>query len=199
MSATSTKTPPPRSRHDQDQASPGVSGLDRFAWLMDRAIVIPGTNIRVGLDAIIGLLPFGGDALTGLLQAGLVLVAITKYKVPRAVAGKMIANVLLDTTLGSIPILGDLFDAAFKANTRNVQLLRDHQARVIDVPAREIRELSDDRKPGPEPRSAGFSIPSGRSLIGLVVGFVFLLAVLIAALVALFLWMIVSLSGHPLI
>jgi hypothetical protein len=106
-------------------------GLDRLAWLMDRAIPIPGTKFRVGLDAILGLLPVGGDFLTGLIQAGLVLVALYHYKVPRAVAARMAANVLLDTALGAIPIVGDAFDAVFKANTRNVQLLREVEAKRI--------------------------------------------------------------------
>jgi Domain of unknown function (DUF4112) len=97
--------------------------LERLAWLMDRAFHIPGTRIRVGLDAILGLVPIGGDLLTGLVQAGLVLVALRHYKVPRTVAARMAANVLIDIAVGAIPLLGDLFDIGFKANTRNVQLL----------------------------------------------------------------------------
>ncbi len=193
MSATSTKHVPAR---PADHAR--AEGLEWFAWLMDRAFTIPGTKIKVGLDALIGLLPFGGDAVTGLLQAGLVLVAIHKYHVPKAVAGKMIANVLVDTLLGSVPILGDLFDVSFKANTRNVQLLRDHQARqerVIESTAEEI----SPRGEGNARASAGWSLPSKRSLVGMVIGFVVVLSLMIAALVALFLWMIVTLLGHPLI
>jgi len=97
--------------------------LERLAWLMDRAFHIPGTRIRVGLDAILGLLPVGGDVLTGLVQAGLVLVALRHYKVPKIVAARMAANVLLDIAVGAIPLLGDLFDIGFKANTRNIRLL----------------------------------------------------------------------------
>lgn len=103
---------------------PGMEGLEHLAWLMDRAFQIPGTKIRVGLDALLGLLPVGGDFLTGIVQVGLVLVALKRYHVPKPVAARMAANVLLDTTLGSIPLLGDLFDVAFKANTRNIKLLR---------------------------------------------------------------------------
>lgn len=97
--------------------------LERLAWLMDRAFQIPGTRVRVGLDALLGLLPVGGDVLTGLVQAGLVLVALRHYKVPRVVAARMAANVLLDIAVGAIPLLGDLFDIGFKANTRNIRLL----------------------------------------------------------------------------
>jgi len=100
-----------------------VKGLEHLAWLMDRAFTIPGTRISVGLDAILGLLPVGGDFLTGLIQIGLVLVALHRYNVPRAVATRMAANVLLDIGLGSIPLLGDVFDVFFKANTRNMRLL----------------------------------------------------------------------------
>ena len=72
-------------------------GLEQLAWLMDRAIRIPGTNIPVGLDALLGLLPVGGDVMTGLIQTGIVLAALFHYRVPRAVAARMAANVLLDT------------------------------------------------------------------------------------------------------
>ncbi|WP_254053437.1 DUF4112 domain-containing protein [Singulisphaera sp. GP187] len=103
---------------------PGMEGLEQLAWLMDRAFQIPGTKIRVGLDALLGLLPVGGDLLTGIVQVGLVLVAFKRYRVPKPVAARMAANVLLDTALGSIPLVGDLFDVAFKANTRNIKLLQ---------------------------------------------------------------------------
>ncbi len=97
--------------------------LERVAWLMDRVVTVPGTKISIGLDAVLGLLPVGGDLVTGLIQSGLVLVALRHYKVPRSIAARMMANVLLDVAVGSIPILGDLFDVGFKANTRNVKLL----------------------------------------------------------------------------
>ncbi|QEH34445.1 hypothetical protein OJF2_29840 [Aquisphaera giovannonii] len=100
--------------------------LGRLAWLMDRAVGIPGTRVRFGLDALLGLLPLGGDVMTGLVQAGLVLVALGRYRVPPAVAARMVGNVLLDTAVGAIPLLGDLFDVAFKANTRNLRLLEPY-------------------------------------------------------------------------
>ena len=104
-----------------------IRNLEWIAWLMDRAFTIPGTRIRVGLDALLGLLPIGGDVLTGLVQAGLVLVALSHYKVPKTVAARMAANVLIDIAIGAIPLLGDLFDVAFKANTRNIQLLEPYR------------------------------------------------------------------------
>jgi hypothetical protein len=101
--------------------------LERLAWLMDRAFRIPGTRIRIGLDALLGLLPVGGDVLTGLVQAGIILVVLRHYKVPKVVAARMVANVLLDTAVGAIPLLGDLFDIGFKANTRNIRLLEAYR------------------------------------------------------------------------
>lgn len=112
--------------------------LERLAWLMDRAFLIPGTNMRVGLDAILGLLPVGGDLLCGLIQSSLVLIALRQYRVPKVVAARMAANVLIDIAVGSIPLVGDAFDAVFKANTRNLQLLtevRQLQSRGAPVPA----------------------------------------------------------------
>jgi hypothetical protein len=108
-------------------------GLEWVAWLMDRAVRVPGTRFRIGLDAILGLLPVGGDVLTGLVQTGLVLVALAHYRVPKAVAARMAANVLLDILVGAIPLLGDLFDIAFKANTRNLQLLERYRESRGDV------------------------------------------------------------------
>ena len=116
--------------------------LARVAWLMDRAITVPGSRVSVGLDALLGLLPLGGDVLTGCIQTALVLIALAHYRVPRHVAVRMLANVLLDVGVGTVPLLGDLFDVAFKANTRNMQLLepylpagarREPSSVVIDV------------------------------------------------------------------
>ena len=108
--------------------------LERLAWLMDRAIKVPGTRISVGLDSILGLLPVGGDVVTGCVQTGLVLVALSHYKVPKHVAFRMMANVLIDTAIGAIPLLGDLFDVAFKANTKNLALLQPYRSeKIIDI------------------------------------------------------------------
>lgn len=125
--------------------------LDRLAWLMDRAVTIPGTRVSVGLDALLGLLPIGGDVLTGLVQAGLVLVALGHYRVPRAVAARMMANVLLDVALGAIPLLGDLFDVGFKANTRNVRLLEPYVRRPEAGRPPASNRLTIDLGPGGTP------------------------------------------------
>jgi hypothetical protein len=133
-----------RIRPPVDPAGPRVSSqedavlmfLERVAWLMDKAIAVPGTKYRVGLDAFLGLLPVGGDVFTGLIQAALVLVALRHYHVPKTVAARMAGNVLLDIGVGAIPFLGDLFDVAFKANTRNLRLLDPY--RTIDAHAEVI-------------------------------------------------------------
>ena len=97
----------------RDQAV--ARNLERVAWLMDRAVTIPGTRITVGLDALLGLLPVGGDVLTGVVQtAPGTRRTPNQYKVSKAVAAKMMTNVLIDVAVGSIPILGDLFDVGFR-------------------------------------------------------------------------------------
>jgi hypothetical protein len=118
-----------------DYVPPGLEGVERLAWIMDRALRIPGTRIRVGLDALLGLLPVGGDVLTGIIQVGIVLFAVAHYKVPRAIAARMAANVLLDTAVGAIPFVGDAFDVVFKANTRNIRLVtRVQEQRLAHKP-----------------------------------------------------------------
>ena len=122
MAHVIVEPPPPLTLRDEAVARK----LERVAWLMDRALTIPGTKISIGLDALLGLLPVGGDLLTGLVQTGLVLVALRHYQVPKSVAARMMANVLLDIAVGSIPFVGDIFDVGFKANTRNVRLLQPY-------------------------------------------------------------------------
>jgi nitrate reductase NapE component len=125
---TREQVKPPTFDHDRPppSADPVAELLGRIAWLMDRAITVPGTRVSVGLDALLGLLPLGGDVLTGCVQTALVLVALSHYRLPRHVAARMLGNVLLDVAAGSVPLVGDLFDVAFKANTRNMELLRPY-------------------------------------------------------------------------
>jgi hypothetical protein len=102
--------------------------LERLVFLLDQAIGIPGTRWRIGLDGIAGLLfPGAGDAAGALVSAALVLLA-ARQGVPRVVVGRMVFNVALDAVIGAIPLLGDLFDFAWKANTRNLQLLERHRS-----------------------------------------------------------------------
>jgi hypothetical protein len=99
----------------------------RLARLLDSAIRIPGTDIRIGLDPILGaLLPELGDALTAVLSLTLLTVAF-RERVPTPVLLRMLLNIALDAVLGAIPLVGDLFDFAFKANERNLALIERHR------------------------------------------------------------------------
>lgn len=108
--------------------------LRRWAVLLDSAFRIPGTRIRFGLDAIIGLLPGLGDVTTPMFSA-LVLVQAVRMRLPIVVQGRIVANAALDMLLGLVPVLGDLVDIGWKANLRNLALLERH-ARPGVPPAR---------------------------------------------------------------
>ena len=94
-------------------------GLTR---ILDELVRIPGTNIRLGLDSIIGLIPGVGD-LAGAAMSGYLILAAGRLGAPKAVLLRMLGNVAFDSMIGVVPLLGDLFDVAFKANTRNLKLL----------------------------------------------------------------------------
>ena len=96
--------------------------LRRFAWLLDELIRIPGTQQRVGLDALIGLVPGVGDTIGALLSTYIILEAARRGASVWTVA-RMLANVGIETVIGAVPFLGDLFDVVFKANRRNIALL----------------------------------------------------------------------------
>jgi hypothetical protein len=107
--------------------------LSRLAWLLDSSIPIPGTRLSIGLDALIGLFPVLGD-LAGVLLSTYILREAAALGVPRSILVRMGFNVALEGLVGMIPFAGDVFDAAFKANQRNVRLLNayldyPHQAR----------------------------------------------------------------------
>jgi Domain of unknown function (DUF4112) len=99
--------------------------LEALAKLMDSAFLVPGTNIRMGLDAIIGLVPVVGDLVSGAISSYLIWEA-RRLGASRWVIGRMAANTLIDTTFGVIPILGDAFDVLFRSNMKNLALLRRH-------------------------------------------------------------------------
>ena len=88
-------------------------------------MAVPGTRSRIGLDPIIGLVPFLGDVVTSLVAMWIVLEA-ARFRLPGIVLARMVLNVAIDFILGIVPVLGDLFDVAFKANTRNLELFHIH-------------------------------------------------------------------------
>lgn len=108
-----------------------------LARVLDSAVGIPGTPLRIGLDAILGLIPGGGD-VAGAALSGYIVLTAARRGAPRAVIARMLLNVLLDTTIGAIPVLGDLFDVAYKSNMKNVALLERHAAHPAAV-ARQSR------------------------------------------------------------
>jgi hypothetical protein len=98
-----------------------------MARLMDSQFKLPGTKFRFGFDALVGLLPGVGDAATA--AAGLwLIVEASKLNVPKSTLVKMLINFVLDLTVGSIPIAGDVFDAAWKSNAKNAKLVQKHLA-----------------------------------------------------------------------
>ena len=101
--------------------------LDRLARLMDAQFSLPGTNIRFGLDGLIGLIPGAGDLIT-LAISGYLVTSAARNGASSYVLARMILNTAIDAIIGAIPFFGDLFDFAFKANMRNVRLLRQHYA-----------------------------------------------------------------------
>ncbi|MBM7454985.1 hypothetical protein HNR62_000835 [Oceanisphaera litoralis] len=101
-----------------------VRRLERLSWLLDSAIRLPG-GFRVGLDGIIGLVPGIGD-LAGAGLSSYIILEAARMKLPAGVLARMGLNVLLELSIGIIPLFGDLFDFAFKANRRNVRLLNEY-------------------------------------------------------------------------
>ncbi|OJF93971.1 DUF4112 domain-containing protein [Pararhizobium antarcticum] len=99
--------------------------LRLLARMMDTAIRVPGTSIRFGADSIVGLLPVVGDA--GGALVGLYIVnEARRLGVPSHKLTRMVSNVALDGLVGSVPLLGDLFDVYFKSHRRNVKIILDH-------------------------------------------------------------------------
>lgn len=103
--------------------------LERLAWLLDDSIVLPGTQRRFGLDPLIGLIPGVGDIVGACLSLWLVIEA-ARLGAPGHLLLRMVGNVLVETIVGIVPVVGDLFDFYWKANSRNRDLLAgyiDHQ------------------------------------------------------------------------
>jgi Domain of unknown function (DUF4112) len=99
--------------------------LRRLGYLLDNSIPIPGTNFRIGLETIVGLVPGVGDLVGGGFSIYIVLEA-ARMGAPASLLARMGWNLLVDVVVGAVPFLGDLFDAGFKANMRNLALLDRH-------------------------------------------------------------------------
>jgi hypothetical protein len=123
---------PARSVHPTDQRIADLKGreeaqrrLQRIAKLMDSQIRVPVIGLRIGADAILGLVPGFGDILSGAIGAYLIYEA-QRLGVPRSAIVRMVANIAVDTAIGAIPVAGDIWDFFFRSNDRNMQILARH-------------------------------------------------------------------------
>jgi len=111
--------------HSQLKTQAAIARLERFSKLTDSSIGIPFTKFHIGLEAVIGLIPVIGDA-AGLILSSYVLIEAQRLGVSKRIKSKMIINMFIDFIGGLVPFFGDIFDAFFKANTRNTRLLKKY-------------------------------------------------------------------------
>jgi hypothetical protein len=137
----------------------------RLAWLLDSALLIPGLNVRIGIDPLLGLIPVLGDIL-GFIAGAYIILLAAGLGIPRVVLARMWLNVAVDTVIGLIPVVGDLLDIAWRANLMNADLLD----RALDDPKGTAR------------RSAWYLAGLIALLIGLSVAVIYLLVWLIGVL-----------------
>ena len=145
--------------------------IERLGHVLDNSIRIPVLNYRIGWDAIIGLVPGGGDVI-GLMLSAYIVYEAARLGASKAALARMVVNVGLETLIGAVPLIGDLFDATWKANARNLNLLHDYLG--TDAP----RRRTSDR----------------RSLL-LVGGLLVLLVVVLVAFVVGIGWVVIELLG----
>lgn len=137
-------------RYADPDIEASVARIEAVSRFMDDLFEIPGTNVRVGLDAVIGLVPVIGDLISQAVSSYIIWEA-RQLGVSRFTVGRMIANSAIDTVVGIIPLAGDAFDVAFRANRKNLALLKGHLEKhghvrrsgpgagpVIDVTARRV-------------------------------------------------------------
>jgi len=118
--------------YDTHSRRAALDRLDVLANVFDTAFLVPGTNIRFGVESLLRLVPGIGDIAASALSCYLLYEA-HRLDVPRTLFARMMANVVLEGTIGALPFVGDAFDVMFRANRRNVALLREHFARRGEV------------------------------------------------------------------
>jgi hypothetical protein len=151
-----------------EKLPPDLIALRRFAFFMDEAFAIPGTRIRVGLDAILGLIPGIGDVIGSVLSTWIIAGAL-RHRVPGRIIARMVLNVTVDLLFGAVPIAGDVFDFLFEENMKNMRLLEAH--RVRSRPPRSGAEIA--------------------AILFAIVAFILIVAlVAVAAVVAFIIWLI---------
>ena len=99
-----------------------LTRLRQLSENLDESFTIPGTNIKFGIDALIGLVPGGGDLIGGLFSLYLLRIAI-KMKLPKSAILSIMFNIIIDTTIGIVPVIGDIFDILWKSNKRNMRII----------------------------------------------------------------------------
>lgn len=135
-------------RYSDPDIEASVARIEAVSRLMDDLFLIPGTNVRIGLDAIIGLVPVVGDLISQVISSYIVWEA-RRLGVSRFTVARMFANTAIDTVVGIVPVAGDAFDVMFRANRKNLALLKAHLEKqghvrragagpVIDVKARRV-------------------------------------------------------------
>jgi hypothetical protein len=136
-------------RYADAEVEAAMARIEALASLMDDRFVIPGTQTRIGLDAFVGLVPIVGDLVSQAISSYLIWEA-RQLGVSRLTLARMIGNTAIDTVVGIVPFVGDLFDVAFRANRKNVNLLKAHLAKhghvrrertsgpIIDLAARQV-------------------------------------------------------------
>ena len=114
--------------------------LEKLAQLLDTALPIPGTRFRIGLDGLLGLVPGVGDTIGAAFSAYIILEA-ARLGFSKGTLLRMSGNVAVETLIGAVPILGDIFDIAWKANIRNLALLRAHRVEGARRDERSPRQI----------------------------------------------------------
>lgn len=109
----------------EDDTKMTLARLDALAQILDSAFTIPGTRVTMGVDAALGLIPVIGDIISGMIGGYLILEA-RRLGASRLVLTRMAANTAIDSAIGSVPFVGDVFDVAFRANRKNVDILKRH-------------------------------------------------------------------------
>lgn len=113
----------------EDRQAEALKRMELVANLLDSAFVVPGTRQRIGIDAVIGLVPGVGDVITTLLSS-YVLWEAKRLGVSRLAMTRMLGNLAVHAVVGSVPFFGDAFDAVFRVNQRNLKIVRSHIART---------------------------------------------------------------------
>jgi hypothetical protein len=154
---------------EPDEALPrDLVALRRFAYLMDEAFVLPGTKFRLGLDALLGLIPGIGDVIAAVMSSWIIAGAL-RHRVPARIIARMVLNIAVDLIFGAVPVAGDVFDFLFEENMMNMRLLEKHR---------------DRRRP---PRTAS----QIALVLCMIVTFLVLLAIgLVFCVIALVIWLI---------